>query len=230
VLYFTGERSPEPSQYAIPVLPAGYNYDLVNADVLLHRLRVEGGDYVRPEGGHYRLLVVPPDFLDAGRRVLLDLGRVEVLAEVFINGRSAGLVWKEPYRLDVTDAVHSGANALEIRVTDLWTNRLIGDEFLPPENQYGVADERGPRRPASPVCPTGACRANRSRPAAGRRSRPGGSATRTSRRSPPVCSAPCVCSIQCGWHYRSSNPAQRTYNSWQNTTTDLVERLDLKTL
>ncbi|MDI1250429.1 MAG: glycosyl hydrolase, partial [Lacunisphaera sp.] len=61
VLYFTGERSPDPSSMALPVLPAGYNYDLVNTDVLLRRVSVRDGDYVLPEGGRYRLLVLPPE-------------------------------------------------------------------------------------------------------------------------------------------------------------------------
>jgi hypothetical protein len=81
--------------------------------------------------------------LAPGRRVVLDLGRVEVIAEVSVNGRAVGQGWKEPYRMDVTDAVHAGANALEVRVTTLWPNRLIGDEQLPPENAYGIRDEQG---------------------------------------------------------------------------------------
>ena len=68
---------------------------------------------------------------------------VEVVAEVWINGAKAGAVWKEPYRLDVTDAVRAGANRLEVRVATLWPNRLIGDEFLPAENRYGLRDEQG---------------------------------------------------------------------------------------
>jgi hypothetical protein len=65
------------------------------------------------------------------------------LAEVLINGRSIGTVWKEPYRIDVTEHVRAGSNALEVRVTTLWPNRLIGDELLPAENTYGRPDERG---------------------------------------------------------------------------------------
>ena len=88
-------------------------------------------------------LNISGDALGGGKRVVLDLGRVEVIAEVRINGKDLGILWKEPYRIDVTDAVHAGANALEIRVTNLWPNRLIGDERLPPENQFGSGAEHG---------------------------------------------------------------------------------------
>jgi len=88
-------------------------------------------------------LTVSADWLAKGRRVVLDLGRVEVLARITVNGHDLGVVWKEPYRLDITDAVQVGPNRLEIAVTNLWTNRLIGDEFLPVEDKFGLSDERG---------------------------------------------------------------------------------------
>jgi hypothetical protein len=72
-----------------------------------------------------------------GKRLFLDLGWVEVIAEVKLNGKEIGNVWKPPYRLDITDVVRPGRNELEIRVTNQWTNRLIGDEQLPPEYEYG---------------------------------------------------------------------------------------------
>jgi hypothetical protein len=53
-----------------------------------------------------------------------------------VNGRNLGILWKPPYRVDVTEAVHAGTNQLEVQVADLWPNRLIGDEQLPPENHY----------------------------------------------------------------------------------------------
>lgn len=82
----------------------------------------------------------------ANQRVILDLGRVEVMAEVRVNGRDIATLWKEPYRTDITDAVKAGENDLEIRVTNLWTNRLIGDEQLPAEDEFGLHDERGEDR------------------------------------------------------------------------------------
>jgi alpha-L-rhamnosidase/Concanavalin A-like lectin/glucanases superfamily len=76
--------------------------------------------------------------LDAAssHRLELDLGRVAVIAEVLVNGKSAGILWKEPYRADIGPLVKPGENTLEIRVTTLWPNRLIGDEALPVENEY----------------------------------------------------------------------------------------------
>jgi hypothetical protein len=109
----------------------------------LHLHPDAGVKYFAGTATYTRTLAVPAAFLAADRRVVLDLGRVEVLAEVWLNGRRAGQVWKEPYRLDVTDAVHAGANELEVRVTTLWPNRLIGDEQLPAENDYGLRDEQG---------------------------------------------------------------------------------------
>jgi hypothetical protein len=69
-------------------------------------------------------------------RLDLDVGRVAVIAEVFVNSKSAGILWKEPYRADITSLVSPGENQLEIRVTTLWPNRLIGDDALPEENEY----------------------------------------------------------------------------------------------
>ncbi len=70
------------------------------------------------------------------QRVLLHLGRVEVVAEVTLNGKDLGVLWKEPFSLDVTDDLRSGTNKLIVNVTNLWPNRMIGDAYLPAENSY----------------------------------------------------------------------------------------------
>jgi hypothetical protein len=75
------------------------------------------------------------DFI-RGRKLLLDLGRVEVIAKLFVNSKGVSLLWKEPYSADITDFVKPGANEIKIEVTNLWANRLIGDEWLPVENKY----------------------------------------------------------------------------------------------
>jgi hypothetical protein len=83
---------------------------------------------------------VPSRALGSGRRVYLDLGRVEVIAAVRVNGKDLGKLWKPPFRIDVTDAVRAGANMLEVQVTNLWPNRLIGDEHFPAEYEYSVSN------------------------------------------------------------------------------------------
>ena len=70
------------------------------------------------------------------KRWLLDLGSVEVIAEVKLNGNNLGIFWTRPYQIDVTEALQQGLNKLEVSVTNLWPNRLIGDEQLPDPDKF----------------------------------------------------------------------------------------------
>jgi len=70
------------------------------------------------------------------KRYFLDLGRVEVIAEVKLNEKDFGILWKRPYQIDVTSALKDGLNDLVIKVTNLWPNRLIGDEQLPDPDKF----------------------------------------------------------------------------------------------
>ena len=62
-----------------------------------------------------------------GAQVWIDLGSVKNVAEVIVNGKSLGIIWKQPFRVDVTTALKPGENTVAVKVTDLWVNRLIGD-------------------------------------------------------------------------------------------------------
>lgn len=62
-----------------------------------------------------------------GQRLLLDLGEAREVAEVRVNGAPAGYAWHAPYRVDVSAQTRPGRNHLEVRVANLWVNRLIGD-------------------------------------------------------------------------------------------------------
>ncbi|MFY0606507.1 MAG: hypothetical protein JXR10_07325 [Cyclobacteriaceae bacterium] len=66
----------------------------------------------------------------------LDLGDVQVIAEVLVNDQFVGTLWKAPFRINIEDYVTAGSNRLEIRVTNLLPNRLIGDEQLPNDILY----------------------------------------------------------------------------------------------
>lgn len=88
------------------------------------------------------------------QRVYLDLGRVEVMAQIQLNGRDLGIVWKTPYRVDITDVLKTGDNALEVRVVNLWPNRLIGDQSLPQDKRF-TRTTWNPFKKDSPLLPSG---------------------------------------------------------------------------
>lgn len=69
-----------------------------------------------------------------GTRVRLNLGDVKVMAQVSVNGKDLGVLWKPPFAVDVTDAVKAGENRLEVKVVNLWPNRMIGDEQYPDDS------------------------------------------------------------------------------------------------
>ena len=71
-----------------------------------------------------------------GRKIYLDLGKLWALGEVTLNGRSLGIVWKPPYRIEITKAARADQNKLEIEITNTWANRLVGDAQLPPDQRY----------------------------------------------------------------------------------------------
>jgi hypothetical protein len=66
-----------------------------------------------------------------GKRVWLNIGVVNNLAQVFVNGKACGVAWTAPYQVDISKAVKEGGNTLQIEVVNTWNNRLVGDSHLP---------------------------------------------------------------------------------------------------
>lgn len=100
-----------------------------------------------------RTLTVDAEILN-GQRLWLDLGAVDNIAEVLINGQSAGVAWTAPMRVEVTGLLRPGANAIEIAVTNTWHNRLIADQPLPESERSTFL--RGPYRlEGRPLQPAG---------------------------------------------------------------------------
>jgi Glycosyl hydrolases family 2, sugar binding domain len=86
-------------------------------------------------------------------RVRLDLGSVKNLAEVSVNGKSLGVLWKTPFAIDITDNVRAGDNRLEVKITNLWPNRMIGDKQPGAQRiAYATFD---PFKADSPLLPSG---------------------------------------------------------------------------
>ncbi len=60
-------------------------------------------------------------------------GGVVDFASVRVNGVEKGVLWKPPFGVDVTQEARAAKGVLKlvIEVTNLWPNRMIGDEFKP---------------------------------------------------------------------------------------------------
>ena len=97
---------------------------------------------------------IPASVLAHGARLWLDLGAVHELAAVAVNGQYLGVLWKTPYKVEITNAVHAGSNQLVIEVTNLWVNRLIGDRQPWALRKYTFTDFN-PYRANSPLLPAG---------------------------------------------------------------------------
>ena len=93
---------------------------------------------------------IPAPRVKPGERVILDLGDVKNIATVTVNGKQYPVLWKPPYRVDITDALpplsatsHPSPFTLHLslKITNLWPNRLIGDDALPCDATYGKTDK-----------------------------------------------------------------------------------------
>jgi len=75
-----------------------------------------------------KTITILEEWLNQEGKLIIDLGDVQNLAEIILNGQNVGILWKTPFRADITSYLKTGENILEIKVTNLWVNRLIGDQ------------------------------------------------------------------------------------------------------
>ena len=113
-----------------------------------------GVKYFSGTGTYSKNIQAADEWFKKGEQLWLDLGVVRNLAEVVINGKSLGIVWKKPFRMDVTDALKPGENRLEVKVTNLWVNRLIGDQ-QPGEGKKYTYTTQPFYQADSPLLPSG---------------------------------------------------------------------------
>jgi hypothetical protein len=90
----------------------------------------------------------------SGNHLWIDLGEVNTLAEVWVNGKLAGTTWKPPYRVDISNVAVAGTNRIEIKAVSLWVNRLIGDAQPGVTNKVTLTT-RAFYRADSPLKPSG---------------------------------------------------------------------------
>jgi hypothetical protein len=115
---------------------------------------IEGVKYFSGTATYTKTIDAPKAWFRPGAHLWLDLGDVKNIAEVAVNGRQLGILWKPPYRVDLNDSLLPGRNELTIKVTNLWVNRLIGDQQPASAWKYTSTDIQ-PYSANSPLIPSG---------------------------------------------------------------------------
>jgi hypothetical protein len=113
-----------------------------------------GVKYFSGSATYTKTIEIPANAFSSGSHLWLDLGDVENIADVTVNGKYQGIVWKAPFRIDVTKALVPGNNQIVVQVTNLWVNRLIGDQQPWALKKYAFTDFT-PYKADSPLLPSG---------------------------------------------------------------------------
>jgi len=101
----------------------------------------DGVKYFSGTATYSKDIQVPVEWVRSGAKLMLDLGEVKEIAEISVNGKPLQeILWKPPFQIDVTSALKQGANHLEIKITNLWPNRLIGDAQPGVTKRYTFTD------------------------------------------------------------------------------------------
>jgi len=76
-------------------------------------------------------ITITAKFVEQADKIILNLENVGIIAEVTVNDKYLGDFWQPPFDIDITNAVKAGENSIEIKITNIWRNRLIGDAKYP---------------------------------------------------------------------------------------------------
>jgi hypothetical protein len=131
--------------------PATAKFDALTS---WHENADAGVKYFSGTGTYTRTINADSGWFGRGTRLWLDLGDVKNIAEVAVNGKALGVVWKAPFRVDLTAALKPGANNVEVKVTNLWVNRLVGDQQPDATKKYTYTAMQF-YRADSPLLPSG---------------------------------------------------------------------------
>lgn len=97
----------------------------------------KGIKYFSGKASYRKNFILTASELANGRSIFLDLGVVKNVATIIINGKKVRTFWKPPFATQITPYCKMGKNVLEVEVTNLWPNRLIGDEAEPDDLVWG---------------------------------------------------------------------------------------------
>ena len=115
--------------------------EMISAQLIsLHKHSDNGIKYFSGTVTYTKGFTIPEHAFAKNKLFFLDLGRVEVIAQIILNGNDLGILWRRPYRTEITNGIKPGINHLIIKVTNQWVNRLIGDEQLPDTNKFFTAE------------------------------------------------------------------------------------------
>jgi hypothetical protein len=102
---------------------------------------------------YHKNFELPGELLGRDVRLFLDLGDVQKIARVTLNGQEVGIVWTRPFRLEITRAAKPGANLLEVEVANTWSNRITGDALSDESTKYTHTNIRWDKK--TPLLPSG---------------------------------------------------------------------------
>ncbi len=114
----------------------------------------DGIKYFSGTGSYKKTIQASAEWFKPSTHLWIDLGEVKNLAEVSVNGKKLGIVWKTPYRVDATAVLKPGANTIEVNVINGWANRIIGDRQPNVTKTYTFTSPKF-YKATSPLLPSG---------------------------------------------------------------------------
>lgn len=105
---------------------------------------LEGVKYFSGIATYHKKFDIPLESISEDLTIILDLGKVKEVADIYLNGEHLGILWKPPYQMDITKVARAGENSLTLEVANTWSNRLTGDGLLPENERYTKTNISGP--------------------------------------------------------------------------------------
>lgn len=139
----SGEISPLSNQWTVTFSEEGRKPIVKEIEVLSDTLpswtesKADDVKYFSGTVTYHTEITLSPESMRDGSPLYIDLGKVKNLAVVRVNGIICDTLWKAPFITDISKAAITGKNIVEVDVTNLWHNRMIGDEHEPDDMVWG---------------------------------------------------------------------------------------------